>query len=82
MLRDSGHAYLKLVVGGDADYAEAEALVRRLAWPSARVLLMPEASNREQLRERSPGVAAAAHARSFRFSSRLHLELWGGRRGT
>ena len=82
MLRDSGHAYLKLVVGGDADYAEAEALVRRLAWPSARVLLMPEASNREQLRERSPGVAEAAHSRSFRFSSRLHLELWGGRRGT
>ena len=81
-LRDTGRAYLKLVVNGDADYAEADALVRRLAWPSDRVLFMPEASDRESLRARSFAVAEAASARSFRFSSRLHLELWGGRRGT
>jgi len=81
-LRDSGRAYLKLVVNGDADCAEADALVTRLAWPSERVSLMPEASDREQLRARSFAVAEAARARSYRFSSRLHLELWGGRRGT
>jgi len=80
--RDSNLAYLKLVVNGDADYAEADALVLRLAWPKDRVLLMPEATDREQLRARSFAVAEAARARSFRFSSRLHLELWGGRRGT
>ena len=50
--------------------------------PSERVLLMPEANDREQLRARSFTVAEAARARGFRFSSRLHLELWGGRRGT
>jgi 7-carboxy-7-deazaguanine synthase len=81
-LRDTGHAYLKLVVSTDADYAEADALVAELAWPAERVLLMPEANDRESLRARSFGVAEAARARSFRFSSRLHLELWGGRRGT
>ena len=80
--RDTGRAYLKLVVGGDADYAEADALVSRLAWPNERVLLMPQASDREQLRRASLAVAEAASARSYRFSSRLHLELWGGRRGT
>lgn len=81
-LRDTGRAYLKLVVRGDGDYAEADALVARLAWPGERVLLMPEATDRESLRARSFEVAEAARARSFRFSSRLHLELWGGRRGT
>src|SRR6478609_1785625 len=81
-LRDSGRAYLKLVVNGEPDFAEADALVARLAWPSERVLFMPEAANREQLRARSFAVAEAARARSYRFSSRLHLELWGGRRGT
>ncbi|MEP7049408.1 MAG: 7-carboxy-7-deazaguanine synthase QueE [Pseudomonadota bacterium] len=80
--RDTACAYLKLVVRTDADYAEADALVSRLHWPSDRVLLMPEANDREQLRTRSLRVAEAAHARGFRFSSRLHLELWGGRRGT
>jgi 7-carboxy-7-deazaguanine synthase len=81
-LRDTGRAYLKLVVRCDADYAEADALVALLAWPSDRVLLMPEATDRESLRARSFDVAEAARARAFRFSSRLHLELWGGRRGT
>jgi organic radical activating enzyme len=82
VLRDTGRAYLKLVVNGEADLAEADALIARLAWPSDRVVLMPEAADREQLRARSFAVAEAARARSYRFSSRLHLELWGGRRGT
>ncbi len=82
VLRDSGRAYLKLVVNGDADFAEADALVAHLAWPRDRVTLMPEAADREQLRARSFAVAEAARVRSYRFSSRLHLELWGGRRGT
>jgi 7-carboxy-7-deazaguanine synthase len=81
-LRDSGRAYLKLVVNGAQDFAEADALVARLAWPNDRVLLMPQASDREELRARSFAVAEAARERSYRFSSRLHLELWGGRRGT
>ncbi|HET7541302.1 MAG TPA: 7-carboxy-7-deazaguanine synthase QueE [Polyangiaceae bacterium] len=80
-LRDSGRAYLKLVVSNPLDLAEADALVARLGWPSARVSLMPEAADREQLRARSLPVAEAAQTRGYRFSSRLHLELWGGRRG-
>jgi len=82
VFRDTDRAYLKLVVNGEADFAEADALVARLAWPANRVCLMPEATDREQLRARSFAVAEAARARSYRFSSRLHLELWGGRRGT
>ena len=82
LFRDSGRAYLKLVVHGEADYAEADSLVARLAWPTNRVLFMPQASDRERLRAASFAVAEAARARSFRFSTRLHLELWGGRRGT
>jgi len=81
-LRDSGRAYLKLVVNGEADFSEADALVARLSWPADRVSLMPEAANRDQLRARSFAVAEAARERCYRFSSRLHLELWGGRRGT
>src|SRR6478752_626637 len=55
--RDSGRAYLKLVVNGEPDFAEADALLARLGWPGARVSFMPEASDREQLRSRSFAVA-------------------------
>lgn len=81
-LRDAKCSYLKLVVHGETDFTEAEALVARLGWPRERVLFMPEANDRDQLRARSPAVANGASRRGFRFSSRLHLELWGGRRGT
>ena len=81
LFRESG-AYLKLVVQTAEDCAEADGLVALSGWPAERVLLMPEANDRDQLRARSFSVAQAARARGFRFSTRLHLELWGGRRGT
>lgn len=82
LFRDARLSYLKLVVQSEADYAEADSLVARLNWPRDRVLLMPQANDRETLRSRSLLVAEAARARGLRFSTRLHLELWGGRRGT
>jgi organic radical activating enzyme len=81
-LRDTGRAYLKLVVRTPADRDEAEALRARFGFAKDRTLLMPEASTPEELAQRSPEVAGWSQALSLRFSSRLHLALWGGRRGT
>lgn len=80
-LRDTGRAWLKLVVGSDADGAEADALVTRLSWPRERVLFMPLAANRAELRERTPLVLRIATARGVGVSPRLHVEKWDGRRG-
>lgn len=81
-LRDSGRAYLKLVVKSEQDRDEAEALRERFGFARERTLLMPEAATPEELHARSPEVAAWSQALSVRFSSRLHVTLWGGRRGT
>ncbi len=53
VLRDSGRAYLKLVVGSVAEAAEAERLAAELEWPRDRVQLMPLAAAREELSARS-----------------------------
>jgi 7-carboxy-7-deazaguanine synthase len=81
-LRDSGRAYLKLVVKTEQDRDEAEALRERFGFARDRTLLMPEASTPDELHARSPQIAAWSQALSVRFSSRLHVTLWGGRRGT
>jgi 7-carboxy-7-deazaguanine synthase len=81
-LRATGRAYLKLVVRTPADRDEAEALRARFEFEKDRTLLMPEAATREELDERSAEVAGWSQALSVRFSSRLHVALWGGRRGT
>lgn len=80
-LRDTGRAYLKLVVRTEQDRDEAEALRERFGFERERTMLMPEAATRAELDQRSPDVAAWSQQLSVRFSSRLHVALWGGRRG-
>jgi 7-carboxy-7-deazaguanine synthase len=80
-LLSTGRAWLKLVVEGENDLGEADALVRNLGWPRERVLLMPQAASREDLVARTPLLARFADERGFGTSPRLHVERWGGRRG-
>lgn len=81
-LRDTGRAYLKLVVRSESDRDEAEALRHRFGFARERTLLMPEAATPAELDARSGEVANWAQALNVRFSSRLHVSLWGGKRGT
>ncbi len=81
-LLTSGRANFKFVLDDQRDEAEALDLFAALKLPRDRVAFMPAASDVEQLRTRSPWVAAAALRARVRFSGRLHLELFGGKRGT
>jgi 7-carboxy-7-deazaguanine synthase len=74
-------AWWKFVVTGEADLAEVFLLAERFALPRARILLQPEAARHEDLMERSPWVVEACKHHGFRFSPRLHIMLWGPRRG-
>jgi len=75
------NAFLKFVVSSPADIPEVSTLVGRYQVPAARVLLMPEARDAATLRERSSWLADACRAYGYRFSSRLHILLWGDERG-
>jgi organic radical activating enzyme len=80
-LRQSGRAYLKLVVASPDELDEAEAIVATSGWPRERVLLMAQAATRAELVERGPLVRTAALARGLGYSPRLHVERWDGQRG-
>jgi len=74
-------AWWKFVVTGDSDVGEVLQLAERFALPRARILLQPEAVSRKDLLERSPWVVEACKRHGFGFSPRLHVLLWGARRG-
>jgi len=74
-------SFFKFVVAREEDIDEAIPLIGELGIPPERVLLMPEAETREAYRVRAPSVAEMAKDHGFRFSPRLHIELWDGRRG-
>ena len=72
---------LKFVMERPEDLAEAAALVELLGADRTRVILMPEGTDRERLAERSGWLAEICKQEGFRFSPRLHVDLWGNRRG-
>jgi 7-carboxy-7-deazaguanine synthase len=71
---------LKFVIAAPADMAEVRALVHALEAPPKRVILMPEGTDVTVLQERSIWLAEICKAENFRFSPRLHVDLWGNRR--
>jgi len=73
---------LKFVVAQAEDLGEVRELVGSFGAESGKVILMPEGIDAAVLRERSVWLAEICKQEGFRFSPRLHVELWGNRRGT
>ncbi len=71
-------AIAKIVVG-EFDEAEAVRLARTL--PKDRVWLMPEGVTEEAVKRRSLVLAEVCKREGWRLSPRLHVWLWGARRG-
>ncbi|MCX6622184.1 MAG: 7-carboxy-7-deazaguanine synthase QueE [Acidobacteria bacterium] len=72
---------LKFVVRDPEDLPEVDRTVQDLQADPARVVLMPEGVDSALLRQRALWIVEACKGRHYRFSPRLHIDLWGGRRG-
>ncbi|MEI7566718.1 MAG: 7-carboxy-7-deazaguanine synthase QueE [Opitutaceae bacterium] len=81
---DRGSYQLKFVVAQATDLIEIETLLTSLERqiPRAKVLLMPEGTTVEVLRARAVWLAELCKARGYRYAPRLHVELYGNKRGT
>ena len=74
---------LKFVVSRESDLVEIESILAQLkGWTPADVLLMPEGVDSQTLAERSSWVAEICRSKGFRYCPRLHVLLYGNRRGT
>ena len=72
---------LKFVIASPSDLAEVCQITGELGASRQRVMLMPEGIDRETVRERGVWLAECCKEHGFRFSPRLHIDLWGDRRG-
>jgi 7-carboxy-7-deazaguanine synthase len=72
---------LKFVVAQPEDLAEIEQMLESIQADRSRVILMPEGVDPGLLRKRGIWLAEIAKQHGFRFSPRLHVDLWGNRRG-
>ena len=75
------NATFKIVVGEPPDEADALRLIEENAIPAGRVMLMPEGYTDDVLRDRAVALSEVCKRHGFRLSPRLHVWLWGARRG-
>jgi 7-carboxy-7-deazaguanine synthase len=78
-----GYDYqLKFVVDREQDFAEVHQVLDALKnVDTTRVLIMAQARNRRQLHEKSRWIVELCKKFGYGYSPRLHIELYGNRRG-
>jgi len=72
---------LKFVVASPEDLAEIETMLQEIHADRGRVVLMAEGTDAEIIRERALWITEICKREGFRYSPRLHIDLWGNRRG-
>ena len=87
-LVDTYDSQLKFVVTGREDMAEIETLLERVreaattTVPDSDVLLMPEGMTKADLDAKRTAVAELAVEYGYRYTPRLHVDLWDDAPGT
>ncbi len=72
---------LKFVVAQPEDLAEIEVILEGLSADRRRVVLMPEGTDTATLQERARWIVEICKRDGFRYGPRLHIDLFGNRRG-
>ncbi len=74
---------LKFVVSEQKDLEEIDALLAQVrGWKPEDILLMPEGTDQSTLESRAPWISEVCKQRGFRLCPRLHIALYGNKRGT
>ena len=74
-------AFFKFVIATKSDITEVCNLTDQYEIPSEQVLLMPEGRTADALNQKSEWLSEACVRHGFRFTTRLHIILWGDERG-
>ncbi len=72
---------LKFVIAKAEDIAEVRAILNETGADRDCVVLMPEGIEPQVLADRARWLIEICKQERFRFSPRLHIDLWGNRRG-
>lgn len=80
----AGDYQLKFVVSSEHDLKEIETMMGETGCtvPPGKILLMPEGVTVETLRAKAGWLGELCKARGYRYAPRLHIELYGNKRGT
>jgi organic radical activating enzyme len=78
---ERNEAWFKFVVAAPADLDEIADLATRFGIHPSKILVMPEGRTTEALDRSAHALVQVCLQRGWRFGDRLHVRLWGDRRG-
>jgi len=75
------NSVFKLVIENETDLVEIDELITKYGIPKNKILLMPQASTKDEINSTKESVEELATKNDMLFSSRLQVERWGNQRG-
>jgi len=72
---------MKFVLARESDLVEIQRIIAETGAAPDRVVLMSEGTDVDTLRDRGRWIAEICKREGYRYTPRLHVELWGARRG-
>ena len=76
------NSVFKFVIENETDLVEIDELITKYSIPKNKILLMPQASTKDELNLKKEEIEKIAITKGLLFSSRLQVERWGNQRGT
>ena len=73
-------SHFKYVIQSESDFKEMQTLANKYDLVPEKIILMPEAQNKETLLDRSKWLVELCKAHGYMFSTRLHILLWDNER--
>ena len=76
------NCYFKYVVESENDLTEINNLIEKYGLVRDRIMLMTQASTKEEMAEREKAVFFLSKKNNLSYSPRMHVVKWGNQRGT
>lgn len=72
----------KFVMRNKNDLTEIKSFAKKYKIPKSKIWLMPEGTNKSDMLKKSKWVIEVCKKEGYNFSPRLHIMIWGNKRGT
>ena len=72
---------VKFVVDTPDDLEEVNALRTEISIPAETIVLMPQGTTSEELQPKQEWIVDVCKEYGYRYSPRVHVDIWGTRRG-
>lgn len=74
--------YYKFVVDKKSDLKEIKKIIKNHKLPKDKIILMPQGTSKTEILKRGKWLAEICKKENWRYSTRLHIEIWGNKRRT